>query len=108
MIIDESALLYITGGPSWIHAKVSIGPNSAFGENFGGDASAEDQTLFGWQLGVGGEYFVTRHLSTKLEYLHGWYGSEKWLDGCDGSCFLKGDLETDVVRAGIAYHFNGN
>jgi outer membrane immunogenic protein len=97
LIIDESALLYITGGPSWIHEKINV---------FG---SSDSQTPMGWQLGVGGEFFVTRHLSTKLEYLHAWYGSDKFDGDCGQiGCSIKADLETDVVRAGIAYHFNGN
>jgi outer membrane immunogenic protein len=99
MIVDESALFYITGGPSWISEEVSIGSESYFGD------SSDSTTNFGWQLGAGAEYFVTDHLSTKLEYLHGWYGDEKFLHSACGFCFLENDLETNIVRAGVAYHF---
>ena len=114
-VVDERALLYVTGGPSWVDAEVSsnlcgIIRSESPGGNFNcGDSSTE----FGWQLGAGAEYAITEHLSMKAEYLHGWYGDAdldivKMSDGkMNGKYYLKQDLQTNVVRVGVAYHFGG-
>ena len=72
-VVDERALLYVTGGPSWINAEVDsnlCGSRPAIpGQNCG-----DESTEFGWQLGAGAEFMITDHLSMKAEYLHGWYG----------------------------------
>lgn len=112
VVVDERALLYVTGGPSWINAELDVNGCSEIGpvqNAHCGDTSTE----FGWQLGAGAEYFVTDHLSVKTEYLHGWYGNAD-LDlvtateeGMKFKEYLKQDLQTNVVRAGVAYHFGG-
>lgn len=113
VVVDERALLYVTGGPSWLNTELStgfnIGPNAPEANVSKGDKSTE----FGWVLGAGAEYALTDHLSVKAEYLHGWYGDADLdiLSGSNGEdkqkIYLKQDLQTNVVRAGIAYHFGG-
>ncbi|MEJ1938590.1 outer membrane beta-barrel protein, partial [Nostoc sp. NIES-2111] len=106
---------FVTGAPSWGNAEVS---SSLCGlirsENPGGSYKCGDtSTEFGWQLGAGAEYAITEHLSMKAEYLHGWYGDAdldilKADDGKNsGKYYLKQDLQTNVVRVGVAYHFGG-
>lgn len=105
-VIDERALLYVTGGPSWIAAEID---NTLCPKGLPGQQCGDDSTEFGWQLGGGAEFMMTDHLSLKAEYLHGWYGDADmtiWsVSGVD--YVLKQDLQTNVVRAGIAYHFGG-
>ena len=54
---------------------------------------------------------MTEHLSIKAEYLHGWYGDAdldlaKLSEGGQYIKYqLKQDLQTNVVRVGVAYHF---
>lgn len=106
VIVDERALLYVTGGPSWIN--VELDPNIC-GLVPSGLSCGDKSTEFGWQLGAGAEYMITDHLSMKAEYVHGWYGDAD-LDVVSGSgnkFYIKQDLQTNLVRAGVAYHFGG-
>ena len=111
-VVDERALLYVTGGPSWLNMDVNAdycGLINSPGNTNCGDSN----TNFGWQLGAGAEYMITDHLSMKAEFLHGWYGdvdSNIFTVSDAGNKFkiyAKEDLQTNVVRAGIAYHFGG-
>jgi outer membrane immunogenic protein len=112
-VVDERALLYVTGGPSWIETELDINSCSNIMIPAGNASCGDSNTEFGWQLGAGAEYFVTDNLSVKAEYLHGWYGNADLdvVSGSEGSTkfneYLKQDLQTNVVRAGVAYHFGG-
>lgn len=116
MVVDERALLYVTGGPSWLGTELKTDfdygspAEASGGYNFNkGDSGTE----FGWVLGAGAEYSLTDHLSVKAEYIHGWYGDadQNIFSASDGGStekiYLKQNLQTNVVRAGIAYHFGG-
>lgn len=115
VVVDERALLYITGGPSWLSTELNSNLCAlAGGEGLGANTSCgDDSTKFGWQLGAGAEYAMTEHLSIKAEYLHGWYGDTdldiaKLSDGDQYIKYqLKQNLQTNVVRVGVAYHFGG-
>lgn len=110
VIVDERALLYVTGGPSWLNTELNtnLGILVTAPVNYN---SGDENTEFGWVLGAGAEYMVTDHLSIKAEYLHGWYGdvNQNILSASSGGetqkLYLKEDLQTNVVRAGVAYHF---
>jgi outer membrane immunogenic protein len=112
LVVDERALLYVTGGPSWVNTDVdtNLGIGVADVANF---KSGDESTEFGWVLGAGAEYAITEHLSMKAEYLHGWYGDAdldlfEFSDGVDNTKYvLKQNLQTNVVRVGLAYHFGG-
>lgn len=111
-IVGERALLYVTGGPGWTGMELDNGfCRTIRGEeniSCGGSATA-----FGWQLGGGAEYFITDRLSMKAEYLHGWYGETDlniFTIGEAGSAMkydARQSLQTNVVRAGFAWHFGG-
>ena len=110
--VDERALLYVTGGPSWVNTDVdtNLGIGVADVANF---KSGDESTEFGWVLGAGAGYAITEHLSMKAEYLHGWYGDAN-LDlfevdnGVNTTKYvLKQNLQTNVVRVGLACHFGG-
>jgi outer membrane immunogenic protein len=113
-VVDERALLYVTGGPSWLNTEIDSNICSLQGDGPGVNASCGDEsTEFGWQLGAGAEFAMTEHLSLKAEYLHGWYGDAD-LDLAKASLGdesikyqLKQNLQTNVVRVGVAYHFGG-
>lgn len=111
-VFGERAMVYVTGGPSWIEAKLDNG----FCATIRGERNiscGETATAFGWQLGAGAEYFITEHLSMKAEYLHGWYGNVDLnvftIGDAEGELKYEArqDLQTDVVRAGVAWHFGG-
>lgn len=111
-VIGERAMAYVTGGPSWVNAELESDQFCA--TTFSVAVNCGDSaTEFGWQLGAGAEFLITDHLSLKAEYLHGWYGDADLdlasanIDGITEKSYLKQNLQTNVVRAGIAYHFGG-
>lgn len=109
-IVDERALLYVTGGPGWIGTTMD---HNLFCTNDPNVDCGESRTEFGWQIGGGGEYALSDQFSIKAEYLHGWYGDANLAMARDNSgastekIYLKQNLQTNVVRAGIAYRFSG-
>ena len=111
-VVDERALLYVTGGPSWVNTDIDSNLDVIVADATNVTGS-DDSTEFGWVLGAGAEYAITEHLSMKAEYLHGWYGDAdldllKWTDGGDTLKYvIKQNLQTNVVRVGLAYHFGG-
>jgi outer membrane immunogenic protein len=111
-VVDERALLYVTGGPSWVSTELDSNLNF-ISADVANVSSGDDSTEFGWVLGAGAEYAITEHLSVKAEYLHGWYGDAdldifKAPDGLETAKYvLKQNLQTNVVRVGLAYHFGG-
>lgn len=62
---------------------------------------SEDQTHIGWTLGAGVEGAITENIVARGEYLYAGYGKEDY-----NKINAKGvDLNTNVVRAGVAYKF---
>jgi outer membrane immunogenic protein len=115
-VVDERALLYVTGGPSWLNTELDSNLCSLVKSEGGAGVNTscgDSNTEFGWQLGAGAEFAMTEHLSIKAEYLHGWYGDadQDMVKLSQGGQYikyqLKQDLQTNVVRVGVAYHFGG-
>lgn len=111
----ERALIYVTGGPSWLSMDIGSDLCGYFRSEYAGSSvdCGDSGTEFGWQLGAGAEFLLTDHLSLKAEYLHGWYGDQDLNlvtvteGGDDLEYRFKQTLQTNVVRAGMAYHFGG-
>ncbi len=62
---------------------------------------SESQTHVGWTLGAGVEGAITENIVARGEYLYAGYGKEDY-----NKINAKGvDLNTSVVRAGVAYKF---
>lgn len=62
---------------------------------------SEGQTHIGWTLGAGVEGAITENIVARGEYLYAGYGKEDY-----NKINAKGvDLNTNVVRAGVAYKF---
>lgn len=107
MLAGERTLIYATGGPSLVSEEVEITNCSDVYTDTTCDLDSE--THFGWQVGGGVEYFATDRLSLKAEYLYGWYGEETLTVAEDDSSQLqtRNELNTNTIRLGVAYHFNG-
>jgi outer membrane immunogenic protein len=107
MLANERTLIYATGGVSATGEEIEITNCEVF------SASAQcgyDSTGHaGWQVGAGVEYFATDRVSVKAEYLYGWYDNEKLTLVRDGEERLESDneLQTNTLRMGVSYHFNG-
>lgn len=110
VVVGERAMVYATGGPSWINVELKNDYcNQIEGEP--GIRCGDESTELGLQLGVGAEFLITNSLSVKAEYLHGWYGDTDlnvftFNDGVDDVKFSSNqNLQTNVFRAGVAWHF---
>lgn len=56
----------------------------------------------GLLLGAGIEAFLTKRISTRVEYQHTWYNSQTYnMGGID----FDVDGDSDIVRAGVSLHF---
>jgi outer membrane immunogenic protein len=58
--------------------------------------------LLGWTAGGGIETMFSPRLSAKLEYLYVDLGRGDVIPGTAGT---RGDFRTNIVRAGLNYHF---
>jgi outer membrane immunogenic protein len=114
-LVGERGLIYVTGGPSWLSMDIGSDLCGYFRSEYAGSAvdCGGSGTEFGWQLGAGAEFLLTDNISLKAEYLHGWYGNQDLnlvtvTEGAENLKYsYKQTLQTNVVRAGVAYHFGG-
>ena len=125
----DRTMLYVKGGVAFLNAEFTsnyVGQNwstvdpggcrcqpnpSTFG------AFGQDETLWGWTIGVGVEHALSENWSLKLEYQHFDFGSMSL--GYEGSYNFARDLHSslegnadisptvDAVKVGVNYRFNG-
>ncbi len=91
-----SLLPFFTGGAAFAQVAGSNNPGTQ------GNFSA---TLYGWVVGGGAEYAISANWSTKIEYLHIEF------DRISANApvfhgFVREDITSDVVRAGVNYRLN--
>ncbi|MEJ2228478.1 MAG: outer membrane beta-barrel protein [Alphaproteobacteria bacterium] len=130
---NDKALFYVKGGAAFLNVDVNAhynadnctnsGDNSYCSDNTNPNPSTFDfsksETMWGWTIGLGVEYAISRSLSLKAEYQHFDFGTldmsytdtynfAKWDNAIST---LTGDSETDVtvdaVSVGLNYRFNG-
>jgi outer membrane immunogenic protein len=97
----DRMLVYGTGGVAFMNFdEHGIGDNGNYDQN-----SDNDETKWGWTLGVGAEYAFTPRLSGKVEYLHmdfGENGGHRRRNN-GGDCSWTFDNEVDLLRVGLNY-----
>jgi len=93
-LLNDSVLLYGTGGLAWTHVKYDIDTVIASFNPF-------DAYRVGWTAGAGVEYAFDPLWSAKLEYLHADFDeySNPYLESA-----RTFNLTTDSVRMGVNYH----
>ncbi len=92
----DRSLLYVTGGAiygeSRLHGTVNTtGPFSS------------STTYWTWTVGGGYEAMLWDRWSGKIEYLYG--GTPSDVPVPPGTTAISGDIHTNIVRAGLNYHF---
>lgn len=89
-------MIYGTGGIAF--ANVNTDVTTPF---IGNDSDSATHT--GWAAGVGIEGMITERVSLKAEYLHAGFGKEdfNYYTSTDG----RADLDVDIVRLGVNWHF---
>jgi outer membrane immunogenic protein len=93
-LVNDSVLLYGTGGLAWTQVKYNINAVIASFNPF-------DAYRVGWTAGAGIEYAFNPLWSAKLEYLHADF------DEYNNPYFTSArtlKLTTDSVRVGVNYH----
>jgi outer membrane immunogenic protein len=123
----DKTLLYVKGGAAFVNTDFNshyVGQNcSTVGHGCGPSNPSvfdfsNNETLFGWTIGVGVEYALTSSLFLKLEYQHFDFGSGSF--GYDGrytfndkgyTSKLEGDVTysptVDAVKLGVNYQLDG-
>jgi outer membrane immunogenic protein len=100
------ALLYLTGGATWVRLQDGVVPFSAVGSsNVPGSLSSKTAT--GWTWGGGTEVALDQHWSAKLESLYVNSGSSMHLAFTTPSpSFVEFKERFVIVRFGLNYAFN--
>ncbi|MCX5577085.1 outer membrane protein [Kaistia terrae] len=100
----DNLLLYGTGGLAYgsVESSISAGINGNSLIN-----ESESNTQYGWTVGAGFEYGVTKNITLKTEYLYVDLGSEKIIDANFGPFHAGLDAETKfhTLKAGLNYKF---
>jgi len=109
----EDLLVYATGGLAITQLK----NQNEFSDTYGEDAheiANGSETQFGWTAGAGAEYLFAEDWSIKAEYLYVDFDDISTdgalitdeLDDTNINTFNNtADLQSNIVRAGINYHF---
>jgi outer membrane immunogenic protein len=109
---SERALFYVKGGGAWVHDNHSItftGLNSV-GGFFNLDASA-DVTRWGWTIGAGFEYALSKHVSAFIGYDYLNFGKDAvqfQVSTCNilcGTPILDVDQQIHQIKLGLNYRF---
>jgi len=104
----DGLLIYAKGGFAFFDGEAKQATTKP------GYAPTGTDTFTGWTLGGGAEYFLTRSISLKAEYLHFEFGTQRAYQTTTvadpptpvGYQFNNWhDVSFDSVKAGIAYHF---
>jgi outer membrane immunogenic protein len=110
--VVENLLIYATGGLAVTQLKNQNEFSDTYGENAHESAYASE-TQLGWTVGGGAEYLFADDWSIKAEYLYVDFGDisttgtltidEPYTN--TNSFNHTADLQSNIVRAGINYHF---
>jgi outer membrane immunogenic protein len=102
----DRVLVYGTGGVAFMNFD-----EYGYGDQDNGEQDSwNDETKWGWVLGVGAEYAFTPRLSGKVEYLHMDFGTSGGarMDGNDDYKTWTFDNQVDLLRVGLNYKFGGH
>jgi outer membrane immunogenic protein len=125
----DKALFYVKGGAAFVNAEFNshyVGANCSTTGKHCGPANPSkfdfetSDTLWGWTIGVGVEYALSKNWSLKAEYQHFDFGSmsldyegeytfntkKKLTSDLEGSADIA--LTVDAVKVGVNYKFGGD
>ncbi len=91
VLLTPSLLLYGTAGLAWANMDFGID-----------GVTSESKTFWGYQVGVGTEFMVSRNVGLRLEYIHTDLGREHFVTSGFANAYRP---EFDTVRAGVTFKF---
>jgi outer membrane immunogenic protein len=98
----DNLMVYGTGGAAY--GKVKLSGTSVEWDGYT-ESFSESETKWGWTIGAGVEYGITKNITLKTEYLYVDLGSIT----ADGGDYAYGQFETDTafhtLKAGLNYKF---
>jgi outer membrane immunogenic protein len=109
----NNTMVFVTGGAAVSELRYSQSIVTTLGPSSG--ALNVSDTKFGWTVGAGFEYAMTRNWSVKGEYLYvqfdGLSGRSALVDSSNGNSNVYNAtvnrLENHIGRVGVNYHFGG-
>jgi outer membrane immunogenic protein len=111
ILVAPQALLYVTGGASWLEKEVSASCAGTFPVGWCATAQVQSasSTHFGWTIGGGVEWMLTPNWILRAEYRYSQYEEETYTfftapNPADSFTFTV-DAVTHTAYAGIAYKF---
>jgi outer membrane immunogenic protein len=113
-LVTPNALIYVTGGATWIEKEVTASCPSAPSFGAGGwcgftpNTSTASQTSLGWTAGIGGEMKFGTNFIARAEYRYSDYTNDanafQFLNGVDTFDFQV-EQKTHTAYVGISYLF---
>jgi outer membrane immunogenic protein len=68
-VVLDRGLVYAKGGVAWMNSTHSVAaPNFGLGGAFTGNLTSKEVTHFGWLVGLGTEWMITRNWTAFIEY----------------------------------------
>lgn len=95
-----NALLFVKGG-------VALG-DFDYKHNQGGTIISGDTLRWGWSLGAGVEYALTRNLSAKVEYTYNGFQNKNVNLVGGGQAWVRAQNDVQIVKLGLNYRFGGD
>lgn len=117
---SERALFYVKGGAAWVHNNYGMSFDQTFTflsapvhTDFAGITGSASEMRWGWIVGTGFEYALSKHVSTFVEYDFSDFGSHAVKFSCAGtSCaaplggaLLNIDQQMQQVKLGLNVRF---
>jgi outer membrane immunogenic protein len=107
VVVGDNGLLYATGGAAFAGTRAE--------DTFidGVNNITADATLYGWTVGVGGQYKLTSSVSLGLEYLYADFGRHSYVfnssnlgGGLAGQPIsVSSTLALNIIKASVSLHF---
>ena len=112
-------LLYVTGGAAWANVNVWAddrvttdfffsegGPPGLIGSKTDSNISKNDDTVFGWTAGGGGELAINDMFSIGMEYRHSNYGDHTYQFSSNGGVITPGATNVSMENDMVVVKFN--